>query len=418
MDPTKSLAPYTPDSGAVISSGVPGNASYVTIQNCRIKNGGCGIQIYENPAYTTKQARYWQILNNDISNSPEDGIQASGSDAGAGSIVRGNSIHDQNLYTATLITYGYAYDANGVNPAAFSGKQWAKVIQDVTGATGVYFYTTQSGTNGWARFYVFADDKNNLPAYFCQYAWKLASDPTIQFKPLAADGVTPATSDCCHPDCISIMGQMTGAFFEKNRANVARYGGQALKIQNIPYHGITQPPTNITFQNNLFYSTTYTPSSGYLLNIAGGTNIHFLHNTIFGGPGVRFNDLYATGYNGIYFYNNIIGNGAPSNTNSVNIGTSDYNVWLQPPTASIQRGAHDVILASGLTTAQMITAVGFVNAGAGDLRINSGSPAQNIGMLTSDTLPLPPDDINGYTRGNSTSDRPDAGAYEVGDPAP
>jgi hypothetical protein len=412
-----SFAPYTPDPGPVISGGNPGNASYVTIQNCRIKDGGCGISINENPAYTTKQCRFWTVLNNDIYNTPEDGIQVGGGDAGAGSIVRGNHIHDQNLYTAPLVTYGFAYDASGPNPAAFNNLQWAKVIQDVTGKVGIFFYSSQPEANGWARFYVFALNKNDPPSYFAPYGWRLESNPAVHIKSLDRDGVTVVSGDCCHTDCISIMAMMTGALFEKNRAHAVKIGG-ALKIQNIPRYGVSQPPTNITFQNNLFYSTTYNAASGFLINVAGGKNVRFLHNTIFGGPAVRFVDVYATGYEDVYFYNNIIGGGAPSNRNEVNLATSDYNVWLTAPTGAIQRGPHDVVLPPKLTPAQQALYVGFVDAAAGDLRIQSGSGAQNIGALNSPSFPFPLDDINGFPRGTAAPDLPDAGAFEIGSPTP
>lgn len=438
LDPSVSFSPYTPDSIGVISSGTPGNASHVTIQNCRIKNGGCGITVGENEAYADKQSRHWKILDNDISNSPEDGIQFGGGRAGSDSLIRGNTIHDQNIFTATLINTGYAYDAKGRNPAAFEGRQWEPVIQEVTGRKGIFFYSKPIDASGWTRFYVFASDKNEPPAYFSPHGWKLASNPDIQFKSLLKDGITPATGDCCHTDCISIMAQTTDTLFEKNRIhatnNVAKGtpGGGALKIQNIPRGGrsaqkspigeITRPPTNVTFQNNLFYSTIYNAASGYLINVAGGKNVKFLHNTIFGAAGVRFVDMFGTGFEGIYFYNNIISGGGVSNTKAVGIATSDHNLWIQPPEAGVQRGAHDVILPSRATTRltldQLNETIGFVDSNAGDLRIKAGSPAQNIGKPHSELLPLPPDDIKGFPRGKSTADLPDAGAYEVGCPAP
>lgn len=103
------------------------------------------------------------------------------------------------------------------------------------------------------------------------YGWKLASDPSIGFELSLDSNGNTTVIDATHPDCISVMGQMTGILFEKNWLNVAKYGGQALKIQNIPNRdGSPRPPTDITFQNNLFYSTAYGPGSGYLLLIAGG----------------------------------------------------------------------------------------------------------------------------------------------------
>jgi|GEM_PF-4994261 len=436
LDPAVSFSPYTPDSGGIISSGTPGNASHVTIRNCRIKNGGCGITVGENEAYPDKQSRHWKILDNDISNVAEDGIQFGGGRSGSDSLIRGNHIHDQNIFTATLINTGYAYDAKGRNPAAFEGRQWESVIQEVTGSKGIFFYSKPIDANGWARFYVFASDKNSPPAYFSPHGWKLASNPDIQFKSLLKDGVTPATGDCCHTDCISIMAQTTNTLFEKNRVDVTNNvskstpGGGALKIQNIPKGGrsaqkspiqeITRPPTDVTFQNNLFYSTHYNAASGYLINVAGGKNVKFLHNTIFGASGVRFVDMFGTGFEGIYFYNNIISGGGVSNTKGVGIATSDHNLWIQPPEAGVQPGAHDVILPSRSTTRltldQLNETIGFIDSSAGDLRIKAGSPAQNIGKPNS--VPLPSDDIKGFPRGSAAPDLPDAGAYEVGSPAP
>jgi len=438
LDPVVSFAPYTPDSGGVISSGTPGNASFVTIEKCRIKNGGVGIMISENEAYADKQSRHWNVLDNDIANSAEDGIQAGGGSAGSNSIFRGNYIYDQNLYTAPLINTGYAYDANGPNPAAFEGHEWAPVIQDVTGRKGIYFYSKQLDPNGWARFYVFASDKNEPPAYFSPHGWRLASDPNIQFKSLRKDGVTPATSDCCHTDCVSIMAMMTDTLFEKNRLHATNTvangapGGGGLKIQNIPRGGRavqntpiqdrTRPPTNVTFQNNLFYSTKYNAASGYLINVAGGKNVKFLHNTIFGAPGVRFVDMFETGFEGIYFYNNIISGGGVSNTKTAGIATSDNNLWIQAPEEGVQRGEGDVVMpsrqVSRLSLQELFDSVGFVDSNAGDLRIKPESPAKNIGKLSAESLVLPADDLRGFARGNTGADRPDAGAYEFGSPRP
>jgi len=438
LDPAVSMAPYTPDYGGVISSG--GNASFVTIRNCRIQNGGVGIAINENEAYADRQSRHWKILDNDISNSAEDGIQAGGWMAGSYSLIRGNTIHSQNLYTAPLTNVGFAHDANGPNPAAFEGHQWAPVIQDVTGRRGIYFYSKPLDANGWSRFYVFAADKNEPLSYFSPYGWKLASDPSIQFKPLDKDGVTPRIGDCAHTDCISIMAQMTDTLFENNRAHATNVvakgapGGGGLKIQNIPRSGRStqaqsipieersRPPTNVTFQNNLFYSTIPNAAAGFLLNVAGGKNVKFIHNTIFGAPGVRFVDMFGTGFDGIYFYNNIISGGGVSNTKATGIATSDHNLWIQPPEPGVQTGANDVILPSRresrATIEELIESVGFVDSVAGDLRIKPGSPGHNVGAFHSESLPLPSDDINGFPRGNTPDDPPDAGAYEVGSPRP
>lgn len=436
LDPAVSFAPYTPDSGGVISSG--GNASYVTVQNCRIRNGGCGITISENQAYPDRESRHWKILDNDIDNMAEDGIQAGGGMSGSYSLIRGNYIHGQNVFTAPLINVGFAYDANGPNPAAFEGREWAPVIQDVTGRKGIFYYSKQVDPNGWSRFHVFAADRNEPPRTFSPYGWKLASDPAIHFKPLLKDGVTQAIGDCCHTDCISIMAQMTDTLFEKNRAHATNTAvknapsGGGLKIQNIPQGGRspqntpvadrTRPPTNVTFLNNLFYSTNNNAASAFLINVAGGKNVRFIHNTIFGAAGVRFVDMFGTGFEGIYFYNNIISGGGVSNTKAVGVATSDHNLWVQPPEESVQRGANDIILPSRaesrLTVEQLIESVGFLDPGAGDLRLKPESPARNIGALRTDSAPAPSEDIVGFVRANTETDLPDAGAYELGSPRP
>ncbi len=274
--------------------------------------------------------------------------------------------------------------------AAFNNLKWAKVIQDVTGKVGIFFYSSQPEANGWARFYVFALNKNDPPSYFAPYGWRLASNPAVHIKSLDRDGVTVVAGDCCH--------RLHLDHGHDDRRPLLRKSGtrcknrRALKIQNIPRPGVAASYETSTFQNNLFYSTTYNAASGFLINVAGGEKCedflpqHHLWRT-------RRAICRCLRY-GIrrcnFFYSNIIGGGAPSSRNEVNLATSDYNVWLAAPTGiAIRRGPHDVVLPPRLSPAQQALYVGFVDAAAGDLRIQSGSAAQNIGALNSPSFPFP-----------------------------
>ncbi len=467
-DPADSFAPYAPSSLALrqtnpaISSGYPGNASYVTVQNCRIRNCGIGIMVYENEAYAaTKAARYWQILNNDVSHASEDGLRFAGGDAGAGSVVKGNKIHEQDACQAMYAWYGYVYRNDTKDTTAFDNKQWKRVKQtrsDGTVQTGiVYFIRVDDASDGYSQLFILPDDRNVPMLRNVSSVWEMidkdTDGSTIQFRPRVQDTVVsgttvqgaPANGDSAHTDCISVMGQMTGGFFENNRAEVSERGGGALKIENIPLKVYTTPPaylnrhpTNITFQNNLFYSTGNPPVKAALFIVAGGKNCWFIHNTIFGGPyynpdgAIRFSKdstVMDTSDFKVSFYNNIIAGGGTSNFSAGDpLAISEHNFWMRPPysktTATTRPGINssttDTVMPIGATVPELIHFVSFADAANGDLHIEAGSLAADIGLPDSAagglTIPsghLPSVDINGFSRGTA----PDAGAYEVGSPA-
>ncbi len=451
------FSPYTPisqdtrQSNPAITAGTAGNASFITIQNCRISNCGLGIMVADNESYYPpyvhpQQSHDWQILDNDIGHAAEDGIRFAGGDAGANSIVSGNRIHDQCYCQSSLAWYGYVYH-NGVREqTALNGKQWQRVQQtrsDGTVQTGLVNFTRLvNATDGYSQFFVLADNKASAPLRNVSTPWVLVSDNTIQFRPYYQDGTAnagkPANGDSTHPDGISVMAMMTGGIFEKNRIVTSKYGGGGLKIENIPLHGSPRPPTDLLFENNLFCGVDTPPVNAATMIIAGGKNCWFVHNTIFGGSGqnpdgtIRFSvrdsrdkkmttDADPEGV-GIHFVNCIIGGGGLTNAQSTfpeyghMVATSENSAWIRLPqtgaTAGIAASSTDNVPPTGLTLAASIARLQFVNSATGDLRITSGSPAQNKGASSYSGLSLPTDDINGFTR----TLPPDAGAYEVGSP--
>lgn len=466
IDPAERFSPYVPSSPAsptapqdklytnpAITAGTPGNASYVIIQNCRISNAGIGIMVADNasyyPPYTyPQQSTHWQILGNDISNISEDGLRFAGGIAGAYSTVSGNTIRDQNYNQSVLTWPGYIYKNNALDPTALDGKKWKRVRQvrtDGTIQTGIIYHVakiTDSGVLGdiYMRLFILADSRNAAPIRSMRSSWVLEEDPTIEFRPFSkpvlqpdgtiSPGTTAASGDSAHTDCISIMGQMTGGFFEKNECRVSEWGGHALKLDNVAPTANPPPhPTDLIFENNLFYSTSQPEVGAFIINIAGGKNCWFKHNTIFGGPyynlagALRFDGNKMTqgpGMEGVHFRNNIIaGGGTINTTNGLSVATSDYNFWIQPPNTTtpsgIQAGPNDRLPPLGtngrlLPKEQAIARVGFLNASTGDLRINQGSPAQNSLL----DLGLP-DDFNDFPRADGL---PDMGAFEVGSQPP
>lgn len=410
IDPALGFFPYTPLSPfapPAVTAGHPGDASYITITGCRIRKSCIGIAVARNPAYADKLAHHWTVTGNDIDDATEDGIRF-GAGGASDSYFAGNYIHNQNMYR-------HPFNWAGIesSPGVWETNQWAKMTQEGTGASGV-FYQMTALSDGRKRFYLLADDRNHLPARNTKGRWVLDSDPSIWFQPQDTNGV-PVTGDNAHTDGIAVMGPTKNVLFEFNRVEVSPYGGAAMKLENINGH-----PENFIFQNNLFYALPYDPSNtgAATLNLAGGKNILFRHNVIFAGTysgtggtvplarAIRFNDLAGEGFEGIYFYNNILGGGGVSNTGESNLADSDYNLWLSAPLPGFRSGTNDVILPPGSTYRD----AGFINAAAGDLRIGAESPARDIGSDHPDrTVPT---DFSGSPRYG----RPDAGAYEVQDP--
>lgn len=400
VDPSVGFAPYTPVAPyppPAVTAGTPGDASFITIKNCRIKYCAIGISVTENPAYTTKQARNWVITDNDIEEASEDGIRFA-SKGGSSSYIARNYIFNQTFYR-----YPFNWAGQPSFAGAWAGRQWQKVTQDGTGASAI-FYKLEPVSDGRLRFYVLADDKDHLPARNTTGRWVLDSDPTVYFDPLTVDGL-PTTGDNAHTDGIAVMGPSENVMWENNAIEVSKYGGAAMKMENLGGH-----PLNHTFQNNLFYAMpALNPALGaFLLNIAGGNNCVFKQNTIFAGSNsplaraLRFNDTTGTGFGTLYFYNNIIGGGGVSNTGAVNIAISDNNLYLNTPQPSFQRGPNDVVLPARST----YLAAKFVDAPAGDLHLQPTSPARNIGSPSS--IATTPTDADGQSRVGS----PDAGAFE------
>ena len=405
IDPALGFFPYTPLSPfapPALTAGHPGDASYITVTGCRIRKSCIGIAVARNPAYTNKLAHHWTVTGNDIDDATEDGIRF-GAGGASDSYFAGNYIHNQNMYRHPFNWAGYES-----SPGVWSNHPWAKVTQEGTGASAI-FYQMSSLTDGRKRFYILADDKNYLPSRATTNRWVLDSDSSVWFQGQYTNGA-PSTGDNAHTDGISVMGPTKNVLFERNSIEVSPYGGAAMKLEYINGH-----PENFIFQNNLFYALPYYPGNvgAALLNLAGGRNVLFKHNVIFAGTysgtggavplarAIRFID--EGGFDGIYFYNNIIGGGGSLATGEAGVATSDCNLWLSEPLPSVATGSHDVILPARSTWEN----AGFINAAAGDLRIGADSPARDIGSDHPDrTVPT---DFSGSPRAG----RPDAGAYEV-----
>lgn len=394
IDPALGFAPYTPVNPQhvpAITAGNPGDASHITIRKCRIRYSGIAIGIMENPRRPEKQARHWTIVDNEITDASEDGIRFGGR-GGSNSLVARNFIHDQVLYRSGFFWRGKA----SPSIEAWQKHKWAPVTQDETGAKGVFYQTLD--VKGTMQFYILASDRNHLPTRKSTTAWRLDSDREVFFQP-------NGTGDNTHTDGVAIQGPSENVIFEGNRIEGSSYGGGLLKLENIGGH-----PKNFLFRNNLFYAKD-NPGGASLFILAGGSNCVFVHNTIYTGPngklpgGIRFNDLAGEGFDGIYFYNNIISGGGVSNRNEVNLGYSDYNLWLSPPLPGFRKGEHDVVLPGGKNDAAR-----FVDAAAGDLRLLPDSPAAGIGSPAHATEV----DLDRVPRSNP----PDAGAYEIKVPAP
>lgn len=259
-----SFAPYVPTSrdllqtSSAIVSGYPkGDASHVVIKNCRIRYCGIGVHVYEHSAYAGAQSRDWQILDNEISAAAEDGIRFAGSgDPGAGSIVRGNIIHNQDGCRGLFAWYGYIYRNGHPDPTAFDGKVWPKVTQvAVTGTTTrtqtgvVYWVKPETALGpGYARIFVYPDDVTKPMIRNAQTPLVMSSTDSggdvIEFRPSKLGTVDVVTGtiipggatggDSPHTDGISIMGMMTGGLFDRNRVDLSSRGGGALKMENIP----------------------------------------------------------------------------------------------------------------------------------------------------------------------------------------
>lgn len=398
--PLNGYAPYTPISPfapPVVTAGLPADASYVTITNCRIKNGAIGISVSENPAYTTKHADFWTITDNVIENSSEDCIRLAGG-GGSDSYIARNEVKNQIQYQYPFNWAGYPSA-----PGVWASHSWAKVTQQGTGASGI-FYKTESVTDGRTRFFLLADDRAHPPVRNTTGRWVLDSDPTVYFQPSDVNG-NPVTGDNAHTDCVSIMGPTTNLVFELNRVEVSPYGGGAMKLENINGH-----PQDIVFQNNLFYALPQlnTTLGAAIFIIAGGDNVLFRHNTIFAGTtaplarAIRFIDTTGNGFGLIEFYNNIIGGGGQVNTGATGMAVSDHNLWLSAPLAGFTSGPDDEMLPSGST----YLAAKWIDPATGDFHLQATSPARNIG--STDPLHTTSTDWDGNARVGA----PDAGAYE------
>ena len=400
--PTNGFAPYTPVSPfppPVVTAGAPGDASYITVTNCRIKNGAIGISVSENPAYTTKSADFWTITDNVIENSSEDCIRLAGG-GGSDSYIARNYVKNQIQYQYPFNWVGYPS-----SPGVWTNHPWAKVTQQGTGASGI-FYKAELLADGRTRFFILADDKDDTPARNTTGRWVLDSDATVYFQSSDLSG-TPITGDNAHTDCISIMGPTTNLVFELNRVEVSPYGGGGMKLENINGH-----PQDIVFQNNLFYALpALDPSLGAsVFIIAGGDNVLFRHNTIFAGTtaplarAIRFIDTTPNqaGFGLIEFYNNIIGGGGSTNTGATGMAVSDHNLWLIAPLAGFTSGQDDKVLPARSTYLD----AKWVDPATGDFHLQVTSPARNIG--SADPLRTTPLDADG----NARVGVPDVGAYE------
>lgn len=462
------FTPYTPisettrQSNPAITAGTPGNASHIRIQNCRIRNCGIGIMVADNESYYPpyrypQQSHHWEIWDNDISTASEDGIRFAGGNAGAYSTVLGNRIHDQNYCKSALAWYGYMYRNGNRDLTAFDGKKWKRVQQlkrNGTLQTGiVYFTRLDDAADGYSQIYILADSRETPAIRSENNPWVLIEDPNIEFRPLYQDGTAnegnAANGDSSHTDAISVMGQMTGGVFGENEIAISEWGGGGLKLENLPLSNGTIPrhPTDILFRNNLFYSPKTPINGGATIIIAGGKNCWFVNNTIFSGlkfnpitnvftacdTSIRFSVRDGHGVKkmtteadpegmGVHFLNNIIGLAGLTNAKNTDpeygqrVASSDHNLWvLAPQTGTTAAGvgmsasSSDNVPGASSSRHAALARVKFVDFATNDLRLNSDSPAINLGASSFGTVEIPADDINGDAR----TGNPDAGAFEA-----
>lgn len=447
VDSARGFRPYTPTATPAVTAGYPGNASYVTINNCQVSD--CAIGILVGESYSGKISEHWTITNTTVTGATEDGIQIDGGgasgDATAAAIIKGNTVSGQNEYHQAFLWRGDG------DQTVWNNYKWHQVRQDhytiVNGqsqydgtySTAVIYYAgddiySPTGPSGEPRMtlYLLADDHDHVTDRRKKDRWYLVENPSIYFDPTYVDGTTntlvPTTGDSAHTDAISIMGPTHDVIFQDNRIEVS-VTGSPLKLDNTGHS--YDNPTYLIFENNLFYSTSI---AGASMNIAGGEYIWFKHNVLFAGPGIpksgtipeqiapparviRFIDqdhgfkFDADGTPHIYFYNNIIGGcGDTLKQDNRVLAVTKYNAWLSAPLpgkSEMQLGEGDFVVSGGWK------AVLFHNAYQGELWLDPGSPVQNKGSALSEYQTSDNRDFTGYLRHDGM---PDPGAYEIQTP--
>ncbi len=371
------FAPYVFFGSHVISSGEsPALASHITISNCTLRNAYRAIYAVQHPNSPDRKVENWVIKNNDFSDCGEDAITTSGS---GGHLIANNYFHDHNNHKGYKVPFYWA----GTPSGNWEGKKFQKVIQDVTGDTGL-FYEIGKNSSDQNIIILYADDLDHTPGRKTTNTWRLQNDPGIYFTPFG-------TGDNAHTDFIAVQGGSHDMIIENNIFDQDDTGAQIIKIE---------PATrNITFRNNLLQSDYV---GAYLILLAG-FNVRLYHNTI----DVRDNihpvsalRLITTTAPGaddsdVYFYNNII-SGAVYTSGTIH---SDYNIWGSAPPTHFNEGPHSKVSTNydfGV----------FITRANKDYRLADQSPAIDFGnarySITSDLV------------GHFRDERPDAGCYEYG----
>lgn len=358
--------PYVFGNDATIYTHYLDSPSHITITNCNFKYGYNGIRI------VSAEMTNWKIFNNAFSQIADNSIQIGGTN---NLLISGNEIHHGNKYHSAAYWGGTA-------TGDWSNKQWETVTQDTTNASGIFYKLNDEGT----RFYIFADDENNIPSRATSYTWRLDSDPIGVYW-------TPSgTGDDAHTDLISIEGESYNVVIEKNLLYETTGNGIKFALTG----------SNITLKNNIIYS-----EGGCLLYMASGTNIQVYNNVIDrGGDKPVWGMRILSGEPEIDVRNNIFSGVIYGNATI----TASNNIW-----AVTQDNLNDAFEDSNSFYGQDFDTL-FVNRANGNYRLHPDSIAIDAGF---DLTNLVPKDYLGISRpldgDNSGTAKYDIGPYEYTD---
>jgi hypothetical protein len=206
------------------------------------------------------------IENNTFDRCSEDFISSGGDNGVDNATYRGNVFGE--TYPASR-NYGKRYWP-GSATGTWAGHEGETVTQDTTNASGIYVGQDDG------RFYIVADDENNLPVRTDQDVWRLDSDSVnVYFTP-------SDNGDSAHNDHIQLQGYDDNVTVEKNLfiAN-ADYDGNGLKLAGNLGDGIIVKNNVFNFNTpNIAYAIYASQCSTYYRQIVNNTIISKQYNSI------------------------------------------------------------------------------------------------------------------------------------------